>query len=191
MSIDDTSHFTKQRRNLIIISSVVLLHDILGIKYEDFEPFGMKITKTENINWIIWLVWGYFLVRFCNLFFETESTLIKPINKLFLNKMKPRIIESYEKSGPTVNKVTPILNNSAFKIEYLLDYNIEGIGDDKITLDKFDLKETLENENLFKYKISSIFDYIFKTHYFFEYYFPILFAFSPVIFYLGVLASWW
>ena len=41
VTVEDTANFSKQRRNLIIISGVLLLHDFLGINYEDFKIFGI------------------------------------------------------------------------------------------------------------------------------------------------------
>ena len=56
MSVDDTANFSKQRRNLIIISGVLLLHDFLGIDYKDFEIFGMGIANAHNVTWVIWIM---------------------------------------------------------------------------------------------------------------------------------------
>ncbi len=192
MSVDDSADFSKQRRNLIIISSVLILHDFLGINYADFKIFGMQITKGENIAWVLWIMWLYFFVRYFNLFFEVS---IEKHNKNY-SKFKIPIYTKY--IGYLEKHVNKYLSDGEDHPPDMTHIKISNDSHDTFNpyFDEFDYNDSrtetylsaedvgLKKCCLYRYFIKALFYYIFKTHYFFEYYFPILFGLLPVLFLL-------
>ncbi|HPD82685.1 MAG: hypothetical protein R3D88_02540 [Alphaproteobacteria bacterium] len=192
MSVDDIADFSKQRRNLIIVSGVLLLHDVLGIDYKNFKIFGMEITKGENITWVIWAMWIYFFIRYFNLFFEQESTYKTPILKQLHQYedvyCKNRYLKKHPTQYPENVEISPYRRSSLWRPKLEIydrarEYrNIRIFG-------------SLRKRTILFFLIRAKFHYIFKTHYFFEYYFPILFSLPPLIIViyknLGVFVPWW
>lgn len=193
MSVDDTADFSKQRRNLIIISGVLLLHEFLGIDYKDFKVFGMTITQSENITLVIWIVWLYFFIRYFNLFFQILEKGIGVFFNKIINKFDDYSIHKYLKEL-NLNK------NSNYNINK--DDNVFWKRGRTLYLTTASSSEDRKSKS---YKFSFLthlyiftcagFYIIFKTHYFSEYYFPIIFGLSPLLILLhknlGVLVSWW
>lgn len=193
MSVDDTADFSKQRRNLIIISGVLILHDFLGINYEDFKVFGMQITKGENISWVIWIMWLYFFVRYLNLFSEKrnmfqyklkdiyETKLINKYKYIFFKEFK---ISSCDKQTTTGSYIFPKLN--LYHHKNIRRNNEPG---------NFDKSYKTNWKDFIYYFPKSLKEYLLNTHYFFEYYFPILFGLLPLIIFfyknLSVFAPLW
>lgn len=67
-----SDRFLRQRRNLILISSIIILIEILGLNFDQINILGNKteITKPENIDYIIWFIFIYLLLRYCQIFYE-------------------------------------------------------------------------------------------------------------------------
>lgn len=179
MPVDDSADFGKQRRNLMIISSVLLLHEILGINYEDFKLFGMEIKNPEYVTWIIWIVWIYFFIRYFNLFSEKENIFKNKLKDAYEKKLidkykyiflKEFNIKSYERSETTGSYLFPTFN--LYHVKSIRRHNEDNA-----------LKKSYSTtiKDFIYFFPKSLKEYLFKQHYFFEYYFPIIFSLSPLI----------
>jgi len=60
------SGFIRQRRNLMIISLVLLFSEVTELKIEKLSAFGteLKIGEPQAVNWALWVAGVYWLWRF-------------------------------------------------------------------------------------------------------------------------------
>jgi len=185
MSMDDENNFSKQRRNLIFISAVLLAKDFLEVDYSKFDLFksGITIGNPDGIYIILWMMWGYFLLRFFSLFYETENTFSSPIRKKYTTYLEKATNTHINKDVepdffPAHRSVNVNFNDSSIFDPYFSIWDNDGnLLKNWRTINDFNFKRI----RLLKYYLFSIFYYIFKTHYFLEYYFPILFASLPAL----------
>lgn len=66
---DDSTAFLRQRRDLFVISSVLLLIPIAGIEINNqvaMQQFGisLKISRPEVIHYSLWVLWAYWYIRY-------------------------------------------------------------------------------------------------------------------------------
>lgn len=182
MSVDDSADFSKQRRNLIIISGVLILHDVLGVNYEDFKLFGMQITKGENIAWVIWIMWIYFLIRYFNLFFEQDRKYKSFFSNTYKNTIHKHYCKKFSKKHPDVNGSFKVNYDLKRFFKHHLTY-VHPIDSSKNTTYHVNCKR-------FYFDLRIFFISLFKNKAFFEYYFPIIFALVPAIINLNIFVSW-
>lgn len=66
---DDSTTFLRQRRDLFVISAILLLIPLAGIQIKpniSMQQFGMslEIGKPEVIHYSLWVLWGYWYIRY-------------------------------------------------------------------------------------------------------------------------------
>lgn len=187
MSVDDTADFTKQRRNLIIISGVLLLHDFLEINYEDFKIFGMEIKNGENITWVIWAMWFYFFIRYFNLFFEQSRKYKYFIINNYRIQLHKHYSKKFQNKYPEVNGSFNINDDFKKFFNHHMTYCHPTDNQKNITY-HINLKR-------FYFDVKVFIISLFKNKAFFEYYFPIIFGSMPFIIFthktLGASVPWW
>jgi hypothetical protein len=173
MSVDDIADFSKQRRNLIIISGVLILHDVLGVNYEDFKVFGMKITQGENITWVIWTMWAYFFVRYFNLFFEQPRKYKYFIAETYKTQLYKHYSKKFQKKYPEVNGSFNINHDFKKFFRHHMTYCHPKETEKSITYHV--------NWKRFYFDCKTFIISLWKNKAFFEYYFPIIFGLSPLL----------
>ncbi len=157
----------------------------------------MKITQGENITWVIWVMWFYFFIRYFNLFFENYSEFKGQLKKIFHSKLKHYFSVAFTKKYEINSYEDKLINSSFFFPTFEFQefiYETGSVGHiKKMYAKKEEIKPTLIE--MVKFFSSSLYQYLFKKHYFFEYYFPILFGLSPLIIYfyknLSVFVPLW
>lgn len=72
------SGLLRQRRNLIAISSVLIIYDFAAIKINQIGWMGtsIEVGNPVALSVIIWMVWFYFLVRYYQYWSEDKSSYI-------------------------------------------------------------------------------------------------------------------
>lgn len=72
MHADIRDGFVRQRRNLIIMSLVVLFSELAGLKIEKISIFGNEATigKPELVTITLWIFLFYWLIRYYQYFHE-------------------------------------------------------------------------------------------------------------------------
>jgi len=181
MPSGDDNDFGKQRRNLMLISALVIFSDFLDIDHEKFKIFNMPIGKAENLEILIFGLWGYFFIRFFNKFFEAESTFIQPVRKICFKSHKKIIETLYDKNGPEGAIINLINDNSLRKFSYNISFDKKSRHSTLNTdIQSKDYGVNLSPVVMKKILFFSLISYIFKTHYFTEYYVPILFGLLPI-----------
>ena len=69
--MEDVNNFHKQRRNLMLISSILIFQEYLKINFENISLFyGITIGASDRIPSVLWVLWGYFFYRYINFFSE-------------------------------------------------------------------------------------------------------------------------
>jgi|APLak6261670063_1056076.scaffolds.fasta_scaffold10997_2 hypothetical protein len=81
---DDSTTFLRQRRDLFVISSVLLLIPIAGIEISNqvaMQQFGisLKISRPEVIHYALWVLWAYWYIRYIQAYRALNQ-------KFFINK---------------------------------------------------------------------------------------------------------
>ena len=178
---DDENHFGKQRRNLILVSALLLAIDFLNVNYDDFSLFnsGIKINNPEGIPFILWILWGYFLLRFFTLFFEVKNKFLTPIKEKLQNFEKKYAITEYIKKNEVQykeNVEAHVKVRSTYFEPKISVYNKE-----LNPRDYSDSGVIIPHLKIIQFTGIAFLCYVFGSHYFFEYYFPIIFALLPLI----------
>lgn len=90
----------RQRRNLMLISVLLLAFVFLKIKIDKLSIFGSEITveNPQGILIFVWILWAYFLVRFYQfLREEADLKLISNINGRFVSRANSHVFKKLNK----------------------------------------------------------------------------------------------
>ncbi len=175
----DDNDFNKQRRNLILVSAIILAKSYLGIDYSKLEFIaGITVENPEGFRVVLWILWFYFFIRYFNKFFETESTFKTPLFKIrddFIKNICAKLYTRTQTPERKENLSVQTIQRKIFTLENKVNINYnhaDGKPDDEIYIFR-----PLKTISLY---LRGLLHYIFKTHYFFEYYFPIFFSLLPL-----------
>jgi hypothetical protein len=71
----DEDGFVRQRRNLIVVSVVLLFADALAFRFAEINILGnrMELAEPVRVTPILWAVWSYLLLRYWQAFREHGS----------------------------------------------------------------------------------------------------------------------
>ncbi|NQZ14742.1 MAG: hypothetical protein HRT94_07970 [Alphaproteobacteria bacterium] len=182
MPSGDDNDFGKQRRNLMLLSGLIFLNDFLEIDYSEANIFGIKADNLEHLSVILFILWAYFFIRFFNKFYEEPSTLWGPIRRIYTEYLEASVNQYANKNAdpehpPDFRKVQANYeyNNIFYPHFHMFDYA------DNCIKEYMDIKDfNLKRRNLNWFYFKASLKYGFKTHYFTEYYFPILFGLLPL-----------
>lgn len=95
-----TSDLLRQRRNLILISVLLLAFVFLKIKVDKLSILGSEITveNPQGILVFVWIIWAYFLVRYYQFLREkSDLELISNINGRFSSKANSHVFKKLNK----------------------------------------------------------------------------------------------
>ncbi len=72
-------NFVRQRRNIILISIVLILFDFADIQIGKVSILGTNliIGNPDIIHYFMWIMWTYFLIRYYQYFVQEENKQIK------------------------------------------------------------------------------------------------------------------
>lgn len=206
--------FIKQRRNLIVISLIIIFYEMLGIQIKQISFFGNEaiIRNSGRIFVILSIFFFYFSWRYYALFQEIKAlgyfnvyrkNIVKHIENFFVEKIKSDfnlmypnqfIIKSEYKKFPSkgksynveINSNTILFKNSTYTVG--LFKGISEIGDMR-NVEEIK-KITIPNYNLFKIRLKCSLSFILKDKSFTEYIVPILLAIAACYFILSSFIEW-
>lgn len=81
--------FTRQRRNLMAISLILLIAESIGIRIETINIFGniADLDNPSTILYFTWIAWGYFLLRYYQHYSDLRIT--EKIRTAYSDKIRP------------------------------------------------------------------------------------------------------
>lgn len=190
-------NFIRQRRNLIMISLVLLFAEMSEIEISKINVFGNEIVlkNPETILITLWAAFFYWLVRYYQYFrdindkgFKTKfhEKIEKISSKIAFKKlMEKKKDDAYiSKDGKRVRNIIPsIYKINKYKltfikgtVEYLVEKNIDGFGSvDYAAID-------LSLKDLFLPTLLSGFHVIFNTRLATEYLLPFCISSFPILY---------
>lgn len=186
-------YFVKQRRNIILISLVILLSEYLGFKIEKINILGNQIDveNPQNFCQLLWVVWVYFLWRFYSYlnslgdlgfaysFRNTMSLLLHEAAKEKAQNDPSKFLIST--SGHNCK-----VGSHLFGIKYLDKFSakvgIEILGEPPYVSIRENIGVPLGFNVLFIAYCKFFFGIIFKSHLSSEYILPFFIASSPVFY---------
>jgi hypothetical protein len=79
----DEDGFVRQRRNLIVVSFLLLFADALTFRFAEINLVGNKVTLSEPVlvSPILWIAWLYLLLRYWQAFQESGNESLKQFLK--------------------------------------------------------------------------------------------------------------
>ena len=189
-----SEHFTKQRRNLILISLAILLSEYLGFKIEKINILGnqLEVENPQNLYKLFWLVWAYFLWRTSSYLCVLGPLGFVDTFRDKMNALLPLIARNKILSDPSQFSVLTDEHN--YKVEDgIYGINFQGNFNAKVGVRISNLTPPKDTQNvhldvplnlleLFIPYTKYLFYIIFKSHYFTEYILPFLIALLPVLF---------
>jgi len=96
---DESTNFLRQRRDLFVISSVLLLIPIAGIEINNqisMQQFGisLKISRPEVIHYALWVLWGYWYIRYIQAYRALNQQFF---NNKYYSEMSSCLYSTYYK----------------------------------------------------------------------------------------------
>jgi len=178
--------FIKQRRNLLLISCILIFITYTNIDIQDISLLGIKLKNSSNPDAIIWAAWSiflYFTIRYYQYFVqEAYPVLIKTFTTHIDNRIanfsrKQMLIVSDNQSTYEPNPYNGLMNtNWSFQIN-VPKKRILGKTREAETIDcQFTKREIL---SLY---VKSLVYITFHHHNVSDYLFPFLLALSCVIY---------
>jgi hypothetical protein len=199
---DSSTNFLRQRRDLFVISAILLLIPVAEIQTADhitipFIGVSLSVGKPEVITLSLWILWIYWYLRYFqaylslnkNYFYEKYISAISgylyPIFAELAEQSKAKVIrnnEHFSKKGASCNY-------SFIKQEYFLlksVYTCEYSGYDPSTSADEKVQKVIAFSGL-KYifiKIKALLKCCFANIEATEYMFPFVFGISPLVYFL-------
>lgn len=185
--------FNRQRRNLMIVSLVLLFAQTTGLTIKKISFFGNEVDLPGPISathWL-WVFWGYWFWRYYAFFRDLGNKGIKQRAKVRILHLVERY---YKKKVHRTKKGQKYkdLKNPTFHIskifqpkrfEYKIHVNVsEGTTHYEGFEDSVSFDNPNERRSLSIIFIRSWIYVLFNTHVFLEYIFPFLLGISPLIY---------
>jgi hypothetical protein len=77
-------HFSRERRFLLVVSVILLAHELLGISVaKSVEALGLhlEIENPERLFWGVWIVWTWAFIRYLQLLYSLEPRSAYPLDR--------------------------------------------------------------------------------------------------------------
>jgi hypothetical protein len=112
----DTS-FIRQRRDLFVISSILILGRLSHATLDEISilGLGLKIGHPEALVWGLWALWSYWLIRYCQAYIEfTNQPVILAYARALQDELRRRAMKFATRAVvPMLQKSKQTLNNIA------------------------------------------------------------------------------
>jgi hypothetical protein len=192
--------FKRQRRNLMIVSVVLLFAQTSGITINKLNVFGneLEIPNPIVINRWLWVLWGYWLWRYYNFYHdmggkgfarERHKVLNDLVPKYFFRKLLRNTIplaypnrEGAKFYGVDIYGYRPFSYDLLVKIQFA-DDSIEGFKD------VISLRNPEDRVPLILMNVRALVHIVLHTHLFSEYILPYILAALPLIYLLACRAA--
>lgn len=204
METEIHSGFVRQRRNLMVMSVVVLLSEVANLRINKISIFGNEasISNPEIVNVALWILLIYWLIRYYQYFYEMgdkgfltslKSKRAQLVKRWFFRKLVNN--HTFTKSLPNQNgeklRVFPREVNVFRDYWFFITAEVEfliGIDATAGTIEKKDL--TIKGWLLFIPTLLSLIHVFTRTRYFSEYILPFILFLLPWYFSFPSHQSW-
>ena len=195
--------FTSQRRNLIVISIVLSIAQIIGLRFEKISLFGnsAQLNNPSGAEVVLWIVFSYMLIRYYQYFrrwenkgFKTEfdCAFERAIHRAAFKKCRKSIIPTrITKDGISITDVKPghefdsRFDEQGCTVSMQLEWFFEENGEPKSTSQRSVVK--LTKGQLRRLRLIAGLDLTLNTHLVTEYILPFALALVPI----GLLMTRW
>jgi hypothetical protein len=187
--------FVAERRSLLIVSFILFFYQQAGLQIEKINAFGneAKISDPWWIAFALWVLWGYFFVRFLQYLqsipdkgFWTayERQMEKSITRSAFKGFKRSYVPTEEfrnfEHGFKILKTDFLMNYPEYR-SVKLDLTIAHKMGEEVAGQGASHKEDFTSWRLRWAKIKSMAHVIVSTHVATEYFLPILLALLPLV----------
>ena len=202
---ENRRRFERQRRNLIIISIVVISYNLLNLKLTKINILGNEfhIENQENINVMIWSIFLYFVIRYTQYYMVINNkefmtivseSMHKYIPNIALKQYRKEDIERFKKENPDAKNIKYTLTNHTAISSYSNIWDLEIYGTISWELNEGaghqqfkEVRRSVYGIPLFYSKIKAKLNAYIKTPHITEYLFPYALSLFSVV--IGVLYS--
>ena len=184
MKEDIREGFIRQRRNLIIITTIVFFLEFTQISLNSINLLGNDLTISEPdfVNTVFWIAMCYWLIRYIQYFYGLENNEIKNTFIYFMEKEVPKgafkiylkkedlFPDDKEKPKVKIVDVGYVIRKSNIwivQVNYFDSLKNKTLGSGQLTVQDWDLT---------KAKIRSWIYSMFVTRNFTEYFLPLVMA---------------
>lgn len=204
---DSSTTFSRQRRDLFVVSGLLLLAQIAEVKVEKLGFLGVEI-HFENASVFftaLWLLWAYWLLRYYQAFrdMQAQTTAVYAAYKNLLLKFAKDLAEKGS-IAETLNLIsnTPELDGAEPTVWNFYGQNIESgkawvewapsVREKKGTIKSFEHRRfELQGFELNKLRCKSLIQISLNSMTFTEYIFPFVFGVSPAIYWASQQLRQW
>ena len=169
--------FLRQRRNLMLLSGFLLLFRFADLEIEKMSILGTQLLvgRPDALRFSAWILWGYFFLRYFQYFRSEESKgLICIINEK-TEYFSSQFVKDKVKKGSNdrLNLKKKSFLSWSYKLEYFDPTKGRPYEGEEIPMPFF---------YMIIWRTRSVWHSIVEHTYFTDYIFPILVAFSALIF---------
>ena len=188
--------FLRQRRSLILLSTLILFLSISGISFSSDIHFLNVTLKTENLHAVyllVWIVWWWFLYRYYQYYKQEGEYLIRNAVNSFLvssiNNRLNRVLKGQQEGKnadePGYRSSYSVTRNSFFALKAQIATHVN---DERGKYDEHNW-EDVSFRVAWKDFVSTYYDFIMRRSEFTDYWFPIIYAFAAYI-YSFIISDW-
>jgi hypothetical protein len=178
--------FVRQRRNLIIISLVLLFAETSELSISKLNVFGneLLISNPMTVNYALWAAWFYWLVRYYQYFLHAHGRY--EIKEAYSNRLEGNVRELVRKRAlPQCQNVEnyffrEIERKSLRGWSIAHGERIRTVVDGRADYKEINRTDTLAFRNLLLPRLRSWFYVVFQTRHATEYILPFLVALAPL-----------
>lgn len=180
--------FVRQRRNLLIISLVLLFAETSELSLSKLNIFGneLLIRNPMTVNYALWAAWFYWLVRYYQYFLHAQGRL--EIREAYSNRLEGSVRELVRKRAlpqcqAKENYFFREIEKKSLR-EWTINHGerIRTVDEGRTEYKDINRTDTLTFNNLLLSRVRSWFYVVFQTRYATEYILPFLIAFAPLLY---------
>jgi hypothetical protein len=121
---DESTSFNRQRRDLFVVTSVILLVRLSHAHFEEVsvQGVGLKLDRPEVLFWGLWMLWAYWLLRYLQAYREYTT---RPVMRAYKDAHERELHRQAQQAGKLA--VSELLAKRREKLETV---KIAGQGDD-------------------------------------------------------------
>ena len=183
-------NFVRQRRNLMAISLVLFFYISSGIVMDTINILGnsFKVTTPSHVGSILYIVWGYFLLRYYQYF---RHMPLAELRTKYAEKMSKIVsvvgVKLFKKGYKTSNKFS-LSGIYVFRDgkEWMVSMDVDISDEAQSPLKRNVERINVDTIHLIMPRLKAAFHIAINTRFITEYFLPFLVALLP-IFYKGYL----
>lgn len=107
------SGFLRQRRNLSVVSLVLLFSQVVGLKFEQVNVFGNTaiISDPVGVYMFLWIFWGYWILRYGQYLHDLGSLgILNEALEYLHRRLAPYVEKTLPISPPLASEIVSVKN---------------------------------------------------------------------------------